>query len=66
METVTDYFLGLQITEGGDCSREIKTLAPWKKSYNQLKQHIKKHRHYFADKGRYGQNYGFSSSNVWM
>ena len=42
METVTDYFLGLQITEGGDCSREIKMLSPWKKSYNQLKQHIKK------------------------
>ena len=66
MEIVTDYFLGLQITEGGDCGSEIKMLAPWKKSYNQPKEHIKKQRHYFADKGPYGQNYGFSSSNVWM
>ena len=40
--------------------------APWKKSYGQPKQHIKKQRHYFADKDPYGQNYGFSSSHVWM
>ena len=41
-------------------------LAPWKKSYNQPRQHIKKQRHYFANKGPPGQNYGFSSSRVWM
>ena len=36
METVTDFiFLGSKITEDGDCSHEIKTLAPWKKSYDQ-------------------------------
>ena len=40
--------------------------APWKKSYNQPRQHIKKQRHYFANKGLSGQNYGFSSSHVWM
>ena len=41
-------------------------LAPWKKSYDQPTQHIKKQRHYFADKGPYSQSYGFSSSQVWM
>ena len=50
METVTDFiFLGSKITADGDCSQEIKTLAPWKKSYNQPRQHIKKQRHYFAN-----------------
>ena len=60
------FFLGSIITAGGDCSREIKTLAPWKKSYDQPRQHIKKQRHYFADKGPSSQTYGFSSSHVWM
>ena len=41
-------------------------LAPWKKSYGQPRQHIKKQRHYFADKGPSSQRYGFSSSHVWM
>ena len=41
-------------------------LAPWKKSYNQPRQHIKKQRHYFADKSPSNQSYGFSSSHVWM
>ena len=52
METVTDFiFLASKITADGYCSHEIKkTLAPWKKSYNQPRQHIKKQRHYFADK----------------
>ena len=45
METVIDFiFLGSKITADGDCSHEIKTLAPWKKSYDQLRQHIKKQR----------------------
>ena len=34
-------------------------LAPWKKSYDQPRQHIKKHRHYFANKDWYSQSYGF-------
>ena len=42
------------------------TLAPWKKSYDKPRQHIKKQRHYFADRGPYSQIYGFSSSHVWM
>ena len=43
METVTDFiFLGSKITEDGDCSHEIKTLAPWKKSYDKPRRCIKK------------------------
>ena len=41
-------------------------LAPWKKSYDQPTQYIKKQRHYFANKGPSGQGYGFSSSHVWL
>ena len=41
-------------------------LAPWKKSYDQPRQHIKKQRHFFANKGPSSQGYGFSSSHVWM
>ena len=41
-------------------------LAPWKKSYDQPRQHIKKQRHYFAKKGPSSQSYGFSSGHVWM
>ena len=49
METVTDFiFMGSKITADGDCSHEIKTLGPWKKCYDQPKQHIKKQRHYFT------------------
>ena len=46
VETVTDLILGgSKITVDGDCRREIKTLAPWKKSSDQPRQHIKKQRH---------------------
>ena len=41
-------------------------LASWKKSYDKPRQHIKKQRHYFADKGLYSQSYSFSSGHVWM
>ena len=43
-----------------------QTLAPWKKSYNQLRQHFKKQRHYFANKVPSNQNYVFSFSHVWL
>ena len=67
MEAVRDFiFLGSKITADGDCSHEIKTLAPWKKSYDPPRQHIKKQRHSFANKGPSSQTYGFSSSHVWM
>ena len=41
-------------------------LIPWKESYDQSRQHIKKQRHYFANKGLSSQSFGFSSSHVWM
>ena len=42
-------------------------LAPWKKkNHGQTRQHVKKQRHYFANKGPSNQSYGFSSSHVWM
>ena len=40
--------------------------APWKKSYDQPRQHIKKQRHYFANKGPSSRRYGFSGSHIWM
>ena len=49
-ETMTDFiFGGSRITADGDCSHEIKTFTPWKKTYDQPRQHIKKQRHYFAN-----------------
>ena len=66
MEAVTDIFLGSKIIADGDCSHEIqKTLAPWKKSYDQTRQHVKKQRHSFVNKGPSSQGYGFSSVHVW-
>ena len=54
VETVTDFILGgSKIIADGDCSHEIR-------------QHIKKQRHYFANKGLSSQSYGFSSSHGWM
>ena len=67
METRTDFvFLGSKITADGDCSHEIKTFAPWKRSYDKPRQRIKKERYHFADKCAYSQSYGFSSRYVWM
>ena len=67
METMRDFILeGFRITADGDCSHEIKTLAPWKKRYDQSRQHIKTQRHYFANKDLSSQGYGFSSGHVWM
>ena len=52
METMRDFILvDSQITADGDCSHGIKTLAPWKKSYKQPRQHIERQRHYFTNKG---------------
>ena len=64
---VKDFILvGSKITADGDCSHEIKMLAPWKKSYDQPRQHIKNQWHYFTNKSPSSQSYGFSSSHVWM
>ena len=60
METVTAFILlGSKITADGDCSHEIKTLALQKKSFDQPRQHIKKQKHYFANKGLSSQSYVF-------
>ena len=61
------YFLGFQ----NHCrwwlqSWNLKMSAPWKENYDQPRQHIKKHRHYFANTSPSSQSYGFSSSHVWM
>ena len=67
VETVADFiFLSSKIPTDCDCSHEIKTLAPWKKSYDKPRQHIKKKRHHFANKYTHSQSYGFSSSHIWM
>ena len=68
-EKMSDFIFGGQgskITADGDCSHEIKTLALWKKIDDQPRQHIKKQRCYFANKGPSSEGYGFSSSHVWM
>ena len=67
VETVTGYFFGLQ----NHCRWWLqpwneKTLAPWKKSYDQRRELMKKQRHSFANKGPSSQSYGFSSSHVRM
>ena len=66
VETVADFiFLSSKITADGDCSHEIKTLAPWKKSYDQLSI-LKSTDIYFANKCPPSQSYGFSNNHVWM
>ena len=66
-ETVAHFtFWGSKITADGDCSHAIKIITPWKKSYYPPRQHIKKQRHYFVNKGPSSQGYVFFSSHVWM
>ena len=70
VETVTDFIvLGSKITSIHfmvTAAMKLKMLAPWKESYDEPGQRIKKQRHYFANKGLSSQGYGFSSSHVWM
>ena len=67
VETQVDFiFLGSKITVDGGSSCEIKTLDPWKKSYDKPRQCLKKQKHHFVIKGPFSQNYDFSSSHVWM
>ena len=66
METVRDFiFMGSNITAGGDWSHEIKTLAPWKKSYDHPRQHIQKQRHCFPNKGLLKEMATYSSVLAW-
>ena len=67
VEKVADFiFMGSKITADGDCSHEIKRRLVLGRKVMIPRQHIKKQRHYFADKGPSSQSYGFSSSHVWM
>ena len=67
VETVTDFILGgSKIMQMVTAAMKLKTLAPWKKSYDQSRQHIKEQRHCFANKGPSSQWYGFSIGHVWM
>ena len=67
VERVTAFiFLGSKITADGDCDHEIKTLAPWKKSYDKPREFIKKQRYHFVHRGLYSQSYDCSSSHVQM
>ena len=66
VETVINFLGSSKIIADGDCSYEIQMLTPWKESYDQPRQHIKKQRHYFANKGLSSQSYGFSSGHVCM
>ena len=68
METVTDFIIwgapkSLQMVTA---AMKLNMLSPWKKSYDQPRQHIKKQRHYFINKCPYSQSYGFSNRHVWM
>ena len=66
MEAVTDFILGApKSLHMVTTAMELKD-APWKKSYDQPREHIKKQRHYFANKGPFSQSCGFSSSHVWI
>ena len=63
METETEFiFLGSKITADGDCSHEIKKII----IITYSRQHIKKEKPHFANKGPCSQNYDFSSSHVWV
>ena len=66
-KSVKLYFLGapksLQMVIA---AMKLKDAYSLEGKYDQTRQHIKKQRHYFDDKGPYSQNYGFPSSHVWM
>ena len=67
VEAVADFiFLGSKITADGDCSHEIKSHLLLGRKDDQPRQHIKKQRHYFGNKGLSSQSYGFSSGHVCM
>ena len=67
VETVADFTFGapksLQMVI---VAMKLKVTCSLKESYDQPRQHIKKQRHYFANKGPSSQSYGFSSSHLWM
>ena len=62
----TSFFWAPKSLQMVTAAMKLKGLAPLKKSYEQRRQHIKKQRHYFANKGPSSQGYGFLSGHVWM
>ena len=67
MERVKDFiFLGSKITADGDCSHEIKRCLFFQRKVMTTLDSILKNRQYFANNGPYSENYGFSSSHVWI
>ena len=67
VETVADFiFWAPRSLQMVSAAMKLKELAPWKKIYDRPRQHIKKQRHYFANKGPSSQCYGPSISCVWM
>ena len=66
VETVAVFFWAPKSLQMVTAAMKLKLLTPWKKSYDQPRQHIKKQRHHFVNKGPSSQGCGFSSSHVWM
>ena len=67
VETVSDFILGgSKITADGDWGHEMKRRSFLLRKVMTNREHIKKQRHYFANKGLSGKGYGFSSGQVWM
>ena len=67
VETMTGFIFGApKLLQMVTSAMKLKDTIPWKKSYDQPIQHIKKQRDYFANKGPSSQGCGFSSSPVWM
>ena len=67
METVREIiFWAPKSLQMVTAAMKLKDACSLKENYDQPRQHIKKQRHYFADKGPSSQSYGFSSSHVWM
>ena len=66
-KTVTDFILGgSQITADGDWAMKLKDACSLEEKLWPTRQHIKKQRHHFVNKGPSSQSYGFSNSHVWM
>ena len=59
-------FLVSKFSVNSDCSHEIEMFAPCKKCLDKRRQHVKKQKHHFGDKGLYNQRYIFSGSHVWL
>ena len=67
METVTDFIWGaLKSLQMVTAAMKLKDACSLEESYDPPRQHIKKQRHYFANKSPYNQSYGFPSSHVWV